>query len=219
MQRSGFADLSDLAQLQPAISTAGQSSKSAPATSQNMRSATSSLASAAGLSHSDLPGGLTTDLFGPAPARVSRSRQQDAGAASQTNAISGRRGSVSSASAALQRSLESRLIARSFGSTTHLLTWKVLVTPAQRQICRLHARAHLKIAPGSGSYPTPRASGGKAGPDYAKTGRSKTGLSLPTVLGGMPNPAWLAWLMGYPAQWISAAPSGMPLSRTLQRSS
>lgn len=219
MQRSGFAGYKEQAQSQPATSTAGQSSKSAPATLQAMRSAISSLASAAGLSRSDLPGGLTTGLFGPAPVRVSRSRQQDAGAASQTNAISGRRGSGSSASVALQRSLESRLIARSFGSTTHSLTWKVLVTPAQRRICRLHARAHRKIAPGSGSYPTPRASGGKAGPDYAKAGRSKTGLSLPTVLGGMPNPTWLAWLMGYPAQWVNVAPSETPSPRTSRRRS
>lgn len=219
MPRSGFATLQTADLSPPATSTSGQSSTSRLATSEGMRNAISSLASAAGLSRSDLPDGVTSDRFGPDHVHASPSVPPADNGALQTNATSGRRGSISSASIALQRSLESKLLTRSLGSTSHSMTWRASVTPAQRRICRLRASAHRKIAPGSGSWPTPRAAGGKAGPDYAKATRSKTGLSLPTVLGGMPNPTWLAWLMGYPEQWINAAPSVTPSSPKSRRRS
>ena len=180
-------------------------------------SATSLPESAAGVTHSGLPDGMTAEISGPDRAHASRGQRLVAGAATVTSATNGRSGFGSSESVALQQLLESRLRARGFGSTVYSLTWKVWVTPAGRRICRLRASAPRKIAPGCGFWPTPRAAGGKAGPDYAKTGRSRTGISLPTALGGMPNPTWLAWLMGYPAQWISAAPSVTQSSRSLQR--
>jgi len=182
-------------------------------TCSSMINATSSPAPADGATPCASPAGTIPARSGRARAPASHGRSQDAGAASTTSATSGHIGSGSSASAALQRSLESRLLELDRGSTRYSLTWKVWTTPAGRQICRLHARAPSKLAPGCGLWPTPRAAGGKAGPDYAKTGRSRTGISLPTALGGMPNPAWLAWLMGYPAQWINAACSAMPLFR------
>ena len=31
------------------------------------------------------------------------------------------------------------------------------------------------------------------------------GVDLPTVLGGVPNPTWIEWLMGFPAGWTDCA--------------
>lgn len=176
--------------------------------------ATFSPASAAGLSPCGWRDGQTTDQCGPGHAHVSRFRSQDAGAASPTTATSGQRGFASSRSADLQRSLESKLRVRGFGSTRFSMTWRVSVTPAQRQICRLHASALRTLGSDCGLWPTPRASRG--GPDYAKRRRSRTGINLATAVGGMPNPKWIAWLMGYPEQWNNAAPTATPSCRGLQ---
>lgn len=182
-------------------------------TSATSTSATFSPAPAGGASRYASQGGTTADPYGQDHVPANRGQKPGVGAAHWTTATSGQNGFGSFESAALQRSLESRLRAREFGSTVYSLTWKVWVTPAGRRICRLHARARHKLGSDCGLWPTPRAAGGKAGPDYAKIGRSRTGISLPTALGGMPNPMWLAWLMGYPEQWISAACSAMPLFR------
>ena len=72
-------------------------------------SATFSPASASGPTRSALPVGKTLDLFGPDPARASRSPAQGSNSGQPTSATSGPRGSGSSVSADLQRSLASRL--------------------------------------------------------------------------------------------------------------
>ena len=48
----------------------------------------------------------------------------------------------------------------------------------------------------SGFWPTPVASESKRTTPY-----SQGGNSLAFVLGGMPNPRWLEWLMGFPLGW------------------
>ena len=60
-------------------------------------------------------------------------------------------------------------------------------------------------------FPTPCAR------DYRSPGRSRldrTGSkaveSLPQIVGGQLNPLWVAWLMGFPIEWASFAPTETP---------
>ena len=70
-------------------------------------------------------------------------------------------------------------------------------------------------------WPTARAS--EAGPDFAKASRSATGPALPAVAASSIspsaestdecaalNPDFVSWLMGFPPEWISCAPSATP---------
>lgn len=122
-------------------------------------SATSSPASADGASRSDSPDGPTTERYGPEAAPASRGAWRDSAKVPMIRAIFGQRGSGSSASHALQSSLENRLRARmdATGSTLFTLTWKHEVTPSGRRICLL--RASGRHTPGRvyGSWPTPTA--------------------------------------------------------------
>ena len=69
-------------------------------------------------------------------------------------------GSDSSASAALQSSLASRLqmAMESLGSTLYVLTWKERATPSGRLICALRASARRTDDSAFTSWPTPKAS-------------------------------------------------------------
>lgn len=102
-------------------------------------SATSLPGSASGAMPCDVPDGPTIDRSGPDPAPASHSALLESRRALPTNATSGRPGSTSSASAALQTLLASKLQARSTGSILYRLTWKERVTPSQRPICALRA--------------------------------------------------------------------------------
>ena len=145
-----------------------RSPKSPQTISADSPSAISSAESAAGATHSDSPASQTTPTSGPAPARVSRSRAPARGAGSATLDIFGQHGSHSSASADLQRSLESRLraLTASSGSTLFSLTWKDAVTPSGRRICALRASARRTQDSASTSWPTPVVNDAK-GSDYA----------------------------------------------------
>ncbi len=107
------------------------------------RSAISSPASGSGVTRSGSPDGLTTGPSGPALVHASLSARQAKDQGLLTSGISGQRSSISSASAALQSSLASRLQARtaSVGSTLYKLTWKERATPAGRSIPALRAVA------------------------------------------------------------------------------
>lgn len=127
--------------------------------SEATRNATSSPESADGATPSDSPDGMTLDLFGqeaapasPFPARASKR-------ATQTHVISGPSGFGSSASAALQQSLASRLQRQldGAGSTLYRLTWKRRVTPSGRQYSQLAASAHRTNGAACGSWHTPQA--------------------------------------------------------------
>lgn len=100
-------------------------------TSSRTHSAISSPASASGPMHFAEQAGQMIDLFGPVPVRANLSPRQAKDLGLLTSGTSGRSGTTSSASAALQSFLESRLRARTqtLGSTLYALTWKPWVTP------------------------------------------------------------------------------------------
>ena len=83
-------------------------------------------------SPSDSPDGPTTDLFGQAVVPASLSVPPARARRPMTNATCGLRGFLSSPSAALQSSLESRLMRQldGVGSILFSLTWKAKATPA-----------------------------------------------------------------------------------------
>lgn len=115
-------------------------------------SATSSPVSASGPMPSVSQDGPTTDPSGPAPAPASHSAPPERDQDLPTSVTSGLSSTGSSASAALQLSLESRLRVRtaSAGSTLYSLTWKHRATPLGRQICALRASAPRTSASASG---------------------------------------------------------------------
>lgn len=98
-----------------------------------------------------------TDLFGQALAPASRSAPPARNVATRMSATYGLRSSGSSASAALQQSLASRLQERLAlrGSTMFALTWKAKATPLRRQICQLRASAPRIDGNDFSGWPTP----------------------------------------------------------------
>lgn len=103
------------------------------------------------------PDGQMTFLYGPGVAHASLSARQAKELGLLTSGISGQASIGSSASAALQCSLESRLRARlsSLGSTLCKLTWKPWVTPSGPSRFRLRASVLRTSGIGSTGWPTP----------------------------------------------------------------
>lgn len=85
--------------------------------------------------------GQMTDLFGLVPVRANLSARQAKALRLMTSGTCGQPSTTSSASAALQQSLESRLQARTqtLGSTLYTLTWKPWRMPSGRLRSRLRA--------------------------------------------------------------------------------
>lgn len=120
---------------------------------------TPSPGSAAGPTPSNSPVGPQLSLFGQGAAPVSHSPPLEEEKALTMRAISGRRGSLSSGSVALQRSLESRLRARmdGLGSPLYALTWRVLVTPWGPPILQRQALGHRTSVSDCSGWATPNA--------------------------------------------------------------
>ena len=118
----------------------------------------SSPALADGPSPSDLPVGQMTDLFGQGVVPASRSAPPERARRPMTNATCGLRGFLSSPSAALQSSLESRLKRRLDGAGSMLfsLTWRQKATPAGRPYFQLAASGRPTSGNDCGSWATPR---------------------------------------------------------------
>jgi hypothetical protein len=133
-----------------------QSNLFPPPISGGTPSVTSSLGLAAGPTLFDWPVGQTGERSGPAAARASRGAWRAAATVPTIRATFGQRGFHSSASAALQRSLASRLrdLTVGIGSTLFSLRWKTSTTPSGRSICLLRASAPRTDEPGYGSWPT-----------------------------------------------------------------
>lgn len=130
---------------------------STPPTLQDSRNAISSLASADGHTRFVLPAGQMTDLFGPVPARANLSARQARELGLMTSGTFGPPSTTSSASAALQLFLESRLQARtqSLGSTLYKLTWKRWLTPSGVSRSRLRGSVPRTSATEFTGWPTP----------------------------------------------------------------
>ena len=106
----------------------------------------------------DLPAGPMTDLFGREVALAPASRVQAKAKGLMTLATSGHIGIASSGSAALQRSLENRLMTRldTAGSTLFTLRWKARRTPLGRRYLERVALALRTSGSGCTSVPTPK---------------------------------------------------------------
>ena len=218
--------------------------------------------------------GQQIDLFGPDPARASRSVAQAKAKAPQTSGTCGQNSPGLSASARLQSSLASRLRQRLDvnGSPEYSLTWKEWDMPQREPICALRASARRTSDSGSGGaltgHATPKASDGQGGRTQPTAGGGNAHLDvqargaldgyhtpvvrdlrnsggdgtnqrdLPrqasqamasgthgnpstseTEKRGALNPAFSAWLMGYPPEWCDCADMAMQSFPRLRRSS
>jgi len=112
-----------------------------PATSPDTCNAISSLASADGPAPWLLPDGRLIDPSGLAAALANLSARQVKAMGLRTSGTYGPPGNISSRSAALQSSLESKLQVRlsGLGSTLYKLTWKAWATPSGVSRFRLRA--------------------------------------------------------------------------------
>jgi hypothetical protein len=119
--------------------------------------ATSSQAADSGLSPSGKPDGPTTGQPGPEVVRALPLAQRAKGKGLQTLVTSGLNGHGSSASAALESSLASRLQQRldTAGSTLFLETWKRKATPLRRRYWEHTASGLRTFGSGFTSWPTP----------------------------------------------------------------
>jgi len=193
-----------------------QSPTFAPTTCVDTHSVISSPESVDGLTPCSLPDGPTTPPCGPDRARASHSASQANWREQATPDIFGLNGSVSSASAALQSRLESKLRAKlpTNGSTMYSMTWKALATPAERRVFQLAASMPHTCARGSIGLPTPQSIDAKGTSEalrhkFRVTGHLKhwthgTQLAVhsSTGISSWPNPMFAEWLMGYPHLWI-----------------
>jgi len=159
-------------------------------------SATSSLASAAGVPRCDSPDGPMTVPSGPVAAPVSRGALRAVRVVKPIRAIFGRSGSSSSASAALQSSLESRLRARTdvCGSIVFMTIWKRTTTPSGRSILVARASARPISDRAYGSWLSPDTDQGSPASDDLIARRKAVGketterLSRQVLLATWPTP-------------------------------
>ena len=144
--------------------------------SGGMHSATSSRVLEGGVLPSDLPVGQITDLFGQAVAPASPSVMQESNKATAMSATYGRIGEGSLESAALQKSLESKLreLLPLDGWMMSFLIWKRRRTPALRRYCQLALSKLPTSGTGCGLWlGTPRANETPRSAAFAK-GRTPT---------------------------------------------
>lgn len=132
-----------------------------------------------GITSCDVQDGPMTGPSGPDPALASLSARQAKEKGLLTSGTYGQRGSISSQSAALQRSLRNRLRPRTdlFGSTLFTLTWKDRATPSGRWICALRASVRPISGRGYTSWPTPHLNSSTGAGTQGRNG----GANLQTV--------------------------------------
>jgi hypothetical protein len=135
-------------------------------TSKDLPSVISSPVSEDGAEHLSLQDGNQAELFGQEALRASLSQAQEIKKAKTTLDTSGLSSLISSESADLQQSLESRLRQQLNldGSMIYKLTWRQKVTPQRRSYCHLAASAPRTKENACFSWPTPSVR------DYKDTG-------------------------------------------------
>ena len=131
--------------------------------SKDTRNAISSPESPAGPTQLDLLDGLTTDHSGPDLVPVNRSALRANKKVSKTSATSGQLGSISSQSAALQLSWESRLRVLLTGGPECEVTWNGLDTPLGRNQFKPRARVRASYGIDYGLWPAMRRGDGATG--------------------------------------------------------
>lgn len=192
-----------------------------------LSSVTSSLGSQDGLTPWPLPDGRLIDPCGLAAALASLSARQVKELGLRISGIYGPPGSTSSASADLQRSLESRLQGRlsGLGSTLYKLTWKEWATPSGVSRSRLRASARHSSETGSTGLeriPTPSGTSNHGKNHVAGRLDEWGGSSNPwrgTSIGRTHSPAFELSMMGYPDAWQEQMRLAMPSFPSRRRSS
>lgn len=167
-----------------------------PATSPDTCSVTSLPESLGGPSPWRLPDGRLIDPCGLAAALVSLSASQVREMGLQISGISGLHGSTSSASAALQSSLENRLRQRlgTNGSMECVLTWKARSTASGRQYCQLVPSARPIGEIVYGLWPTPTVQDSEQAGGKGCIASGKRGHSLHSMTATLwPTPAARDW--------------------------
>ena len=167
------------------------------ATLEDLLSAISSQESGVGATRSDSQDGQTTDPAGQEARHASHSQMQESRKPKQTQDTSGRCSSISSASAALQTSLENRLKQRlePAGSMIYRMTWKQKTTPRGRSYYQLAASAVSTSVSESGSllngWPTASTrdhKGGYIGGRIRQGKISTDTLDVAAQIAGWPTP-------------------------------
>jgi hypothetical protein len=161
---------------------------------KNLLSVTSSRGLESGATRSGPRDGMTSGLCGRAhvPANLSARAAQERGCL--TSGTSGLTGTTSSRSVALQRSLVSRLQAKtaSVGSTLYKLTWKERTTPSGLSICALRGSVLRTSGNVYGSWPTPATRDHKGGYQGGRIRNGKIStdtLDVAAQLSGWPTPS------------------------------
>lgn len=209
----------------PASLMSEASTTSTQATWRASTNATSSPVLVDGRWHCVGPDGLIHDLFGVVPLRANLSARQARDLGLLTTVISGRRSATSSRSAALQRSLESKLRARleGTGSPLYELTWKRWDMPQGAPICALRASALITSgSDSSGRLPTPSGTSNHGKNHVAGRLDEWGGSSNPfrgTSLGPIHSPGFELNRMGYPDAWRELMPPATPSSRRSRKHS
>ena len=207
-------------------------------TSKDLPSVISSPESEDGAEHLSLQDGAQSDLFGQDPHRANLFQQRGTTLAKTMTDISGLSSSISSASAALQQSLESRLRQQLDldGLTIYKGIWKQKTTPQRRLYYQVGLSTPRTKENGCSSWPTPSVRDYKDTGNLDKSRFRKSGKerhdTVPRVAFGTAPPLSTAetantvpsqlnhrfslWLMGYPIEWAYCAERVTPLSRKRQ---
>lgn len=193
------------------------------------RNATSSQASGAGPTHSDLRECQTMNPSGLEAAHASRgakeiSRRKVAEDLA-TRGIYGRRGMGSSMSIALQSSLESRLRTQweKDGGTSLPAIWKKRITPAGRSYCQLALTVRTMRGKDCSGWPTPAARDGKdlsrSNAHLAARARHSPSIVTRLLVLGAPWPVIsliYCLAMGYPSAWHEGRLRAMAMQSSLK---